>query len=227
MDVPVAAAANPKQSSNNHPTSTIVDETTESEPVSDSRFAKRPVSMFEPREGIHNAHKALLLQLPESRTTSSMYQMADDAKKVPRDATLPCAEEVKHRTDVVTRRIQELWTAMQDQARDVFVPCAERIRVAIEELTAVFPTVGDNLNQITNHSLYRSSPIPQVIADEEIKSAMRQLTQSTASIQTECARLQRSLAGDDQTPVDQCMQQVRNSAYNLAMATKMLVTHFT
>lgn len=123
-----------------HPISTIVDELTETEPVSDSRFAKRPVSMFEPREGIHNAHKALL-QLPESRTTSSMYQMADDAKKPPRDQTLPSDEDVKHRTDIVTRRIQELWTAMQDQVRDAFVPCAERIRVAIEELTAVFPQV--------------------------------------------------------------------------------------
>lgn len=67
----------------------------------------------------------------------------------------------------------------------------------------------------------------QVISDEAIKAAMLQLTQSTTTIQAECARLQRSLAGEDQTPIDQCMQDVRNSAYNLAMATKQLVTQFT
>lgn len=184
--------------------------------------------MFEPREGIHNAHKALL-QLPESRTTSSMYQMAEDAKKPPRDMTLPSAEEVKHRTDIVTRRIQELWTAMQDQVRDAFVPCAERIRVAIEELTAVFPKVTilfSNVFKKTKRNLIHIMYI-QVIADDAIKAAMNQLTQSTTTIQAECARLQRSLAGEDQTPIDQCMQEVRNSAYNLAMATKLLVTQFS
>lgn len=129
-----------KPSNQQYISSAAVDETNEAEPVSDSRFAKRPVSMFEPREGIHNAHKALL-QLPESRTTSSMYQMAETGAK-PRDTSLPPAEEVKHRTDVVTRRIQELWTAMQDQVRDAVVPGAERIRIAIEELTAIFPQVN-------------------------------------------------------------------------------------
>lgn len=113
------------------------DETTENEPVSDGRFAKRPVSMFEPREGPYTNK---IQQIPESRTTTSMYQMAAAGKRL--DPTLPLSEEVKHRTDVVTRRIQELWTAMQDlTVKDAFVPCAERIRVAVAELAAIFPTV--------------------------------------------------------------------------------------
>ena len=50
------------------------------------------------------------------------------------------------RTDQVTKRIQELWVSMQDQGsqgvnRDTFVSCAERIRVAVAELTAIFPKV--------------------------------------------------------------------------------------
>lgn len=46
------------------------------------------------------------------------------------------------RTEQVTRRIQELWLAMQDPSqREAFVPCAERIRVAVAELTAIFPQV--------------------------------------------------------------------------------------
>lgn len=134
-----------------------LDEATEHEPVSDSRFAggaganggvKRPVSMFEPRDSPynnhhHNHHHPKVSSIPESRTTSSMYQMADQAnnKQQLQSGALPASEEVKHRTDVVTRRIQELWSVVQDQVRDAFVPCAERIRVAIEELTAIFPTV--------------------------------------------------------------------------------------
>lgn len=56
--------------------------------------------------------------------------------------TLPPSEEVTRRTEQVTRRIQELWMAMQDpHQREAFVPCAERIRVAVAELTAIFPQV--------------------------------------------------------------------------------------
>lgn len=59
---------------------------------------------------------------------------------------MPLPEEVMRRTDQVTKRIQELWVSMQDQGpptvnRDTFVPCAERIRVAVAELTAIFPKV--------------------------------------------------------------------------------------
>lgn len=108
---------------------------TENEPVSDGRSSKRPVSMFEPREGPYMK----VQQIPESRTTNSMYQMAVQKRL---DPTLPLSEEVKHRTDLVTRRIQELWSAMQDVTlKDAFVPCSERIRVAVAELAAIFPTV--------------------------------------------------------------------------------------
>ena len=65
-------------------------------------------------------------------------------------ASLPPSDEVTRRTEQVTRRIQELWHAMQDPAhREAFVPCAERIRVAVAELTAIFPQVrfaGQYLN---------------------------------------------------------------------------------
>lgn len=112
---------------------------TENEPVSDGRSNKRPVSMFEPREGPYMK----VQQIPESRTTNSMYQMAIQKRL---DPTLPLSEEVKHRTDVVTRRIQELWSAMQDATlKDAFVPCSERIRVAVAELAAIFPNVNLNL----------------------------------------------------------------------------------
>lgn len=78
-----------------------------------------------------------------------MYQMAADQAQASTAVSikqpLPASEEVKHRTDVVTRRIQELWSVVQDQVRDAFIPCAERIRVAIEELAAIFPAVHQQI----------------------------------------------------------------------------------
>jgi len=59
---------------------------------------------------------------------------------------LPSSEEVTKRTEQVTKRIQELWMAMQDPSqREAFVPCAERIRVAVAELTAIFPQVKSKI----------------------------------------------------------------------------------
>lgn len=105
--------------------------------------------MYETREG-PNATKSQ--QNHDNRTANSMYQMIDgqpqpqpqtsDATAMTNGSTLPHSDDVKHRTEVVTRRIQELWSVMQEMtAKDVFVPGAERIRVAVSELTAIFPAV--------------------------------------------------------------------------------------
>lgn len=98
-------------------------------------------------------------QIPESRTTTSMYQMIDGGNKYGNAGTatsstsslnggdgsntsLPRSDEVKLRTEIVTRCIQELWNVMQDMsAKEVFVPCAERVRAAVANLTAIFPVV--------------------------------------------------------------------------------------
>lgn len=106
--------------------------------------------MYEAREG---PHATKLQQVHDSRTANSMYQMGDGQGQQP-DATgeqtsattngitLPHSDEVKHRTEIVTRRIQELWSVMQEMsANDVFVPGAERIRTAVTELTTIFPVV--------------------------------------------------------------------------------------
>lgn len=56
---------------------------------------------------------------------------------------LPTNEDVTRRTEQVTKRIQELWTAMQDPTyRDPFVPCADKIRTVVSELIAIFPHVS-------------------------------------------------------------------------------------
>lgn len=72
--------------------------------------------------------------LPRPCTTQGLWEAGV--------SSLPSSEEVTRRTEQVTRRIQELWMAMQDPAhREVFVPCSERIRIAVAELVAIFPQV--------------------------------------------------------------------------------------
>ncbi|XP_063983780.1 ARF GTPase-activating protein GIT2 [Diachasmimorpha longicaudata] len=165
---------------------------------------QRPASMYETREG-----------LKKSGTWSSMSQAKPHGETLARPNTtqslwayqtssLPSCDEVTRRTEQVTRRIQELWMAMQDPGhREAFVPCAERIRVAVAELTAIFP----------------HNPI-----EDNIRSALRQLNGNTGRLQAECAGLQRCTS--DPEHMDRCLQQVRSCAYDIAKATKLLVTQF-
>lgn len=57
---------------------------------------------------------------------------------------LPEPSEVRARTDLVTRRIQELWAAMVENKREMFLPCAVRIRAAVADLAVIFPQVLGN-----------------------------------------------------------------------------------
>jgi G protein-coupled receptor kinase interacting protein 2 len=164
--------------------------------------AKRPVSMYEARQLPRN---------DETRppVTQSLYSMASNSSGSSSTSnTLPLVEEVTKRTEIVTRRIQELWLAMQDITRkDAFVPCSDRIRIGIVDLIAIFP--------------------PHLGEEHEIlRNALRQLNVNTNAIQNACADLQSALNSDNPTNIEMHLQQVRNCAYNLAKATKTLVTEF-
>lgn len=128
--------------------SVVNDSTPNNEFLSSVAYNKRPVSMYEAREGLHNTK---LQQNHDNRTANSMYQMVDGQPQ-PSEAesqssstngiALPHSDEVKHRTEMVTRRIQELWSLMQEMSSDdAYVPGAERIRIAVAELTTLFPAV--------------------------------------------------------------------------------------
>ncbi|XP_054273638.1 ARF GTPase-activating protein GIT2 isoform X2 [Macrosteles quadrilineatus] len=118
----------------------------------------------------------------------SMYETRDCLRT--QTALMPQSEEVVRRTDQVTKRLQELWSTMQ--SKHALVPCAERIRVAVAELTAIFPQQGDEI----------------------VRSALRQLNTSTVRLQAECAGLENSA------------ERVRSCAYNMAKATRQLLTRF-
>ncbi|XP_034252632.1 ARF GTPase-activating protein GIT2 [Thrips palmi] len=160
----------------------------EAEPGLQSAHVQRPSSMYEPREGLRSS--------PWGNAKNQVFQNS----MVP----MPLPEEVMRRTDQVTKRIQELWVSMQEQSspvlnRDTFVPCAERIRVAVAELTAIFPKTP---------------------SDEAIRSSLRALINNTARLQADCAGLQNSMGTDRSI----FLQQVRSTAYDIAKATKVLVS---
>lgn len=124
--------------------------------------------MFEARE---SPNTTKLLQIPESRTTTSMYQMLDgtvasgtaitNGNCVSAPQQFPRSEEVKYRTEIVTKRIQELWTVMQEMtSNEAFIPCAERIRVAVAELTAIFPTVSSTNFDFQSYFLFTGKNFP-------------------------------------------------------------------
>ncbi|XP_054011690.1 ARF GTPase-activating protein GIT1 [Hylaeus anthracinus] len=181
----------------------------ELEPVLDiktslNRSNQRPASMYETREGLRKPSSWSTTICQTKRDPETMSRGNTQSLWACGAPSLPPSEEVTRRTEQVTRRIQELWMAMQDpKQREAFVPCAERIRVAVAELTAIFP----------------QNPI-----EENIRSALRQLNGNTGRLQAECSGLQRCTS--DVEHMDRCLQQVRSCAYDIAKATKLLVTQF-
>ena len=111
----------------------------EAEPVSDSKTQKctRPTSMYETREGLR-----YWTGKTEENSTQGIYQRQLFVQETPR------YEDVIRRTEQVAKRIKELWTAMLEGDVRTFVPCAERIRVAVAELIAIFPQVRINVYKI-------------------------------------------------------------------------------
>uniref|UniRef100_A0A4W5LRM0 G protein-coupled receptor kinase interacting ArfGAP 2b n=1 Tax=Hucho hucho TaxID=62062 RepID=A0A4W5LRM0_9TELE len=58
------------------------------------------------------------------------------------DSTLPITEDVICKTEQITKNIQELLRAAQENKHESFVPCSERIHVAVREMATLFPKVN-------------------------------------------------------------------------------------
>uniref|UniRef100_A0A671SI99 ARF GTPase-activating protein GIT2-like n=1 Tax=Sinocyclocheilus anshuiensis TaxID=1608454 RepID=A0A671SI99_9TELE len=118
------------------------------------------------------------------------------------DPSLPSTEDVIHKTEQITKNIQELLRAAQENKHESFKPCAERIYVAVSEMAALFPKRPRS---------------------ETVKSSLRLLTSSANRLQSECKKaspLESSPAADMQLVT----QQVIQCAYDIAKAAKQLVT---
>ncbi|XP_061907264.1 ARF GTPase-activating protein GIT2a isoform X5 [Entelurus aequoreus] len=131
---------------------------------------------------------------------SSIPELDDGEAEL--DPTLPSTEDVIRKTEQITKNIQELLRAAQENKHESFIPCSERIYVAVAEMAALFPKK------------------PRF---ETVRSSLRLLTSSACRLQGECRKA---------APPDGCAapdmqlvtQQVIQCAYDIAKAAKQLVT---
>ncbi|XP_004843653.1 ARF GTPase-activating protein GIT2 isoform X7 [Heterocephalus glaber] len=116
--------------------------------------------------------------------------------------TLPSTEDVIRKTEQITKNIQELLRAAQENKHDSYIPCSERIHVAVTEMAALFPKKPKS---------------------DTVRTSLRLLTSSAYRLQSECKK---ALPGDPGSPTDVQLvtQQVIQCAYDIAKAAKQLVT---
>ncbi|XP_077317462.1 ARF GTPase-activating protein GIT2 isoform X3 [Lithobates pipiens] len=159
-------------------------------------------------------------------------------------ATLPSTEDVIRKTEQITKNIQELLRAAQENKHDrpferegvrrlrhslgcfstlvpwaekaplqplslqqtdstsCYIPCSERIHVAVTEMAALFPKKPKS---------------------DLVKTSLRLLTSSAYRLQTECKKTLQ-VESSPSTDVQLVTQQVIQCAYDIAKAAKQLVT---
>ncbi|XP_008583866.1 PREDICTED: ARF GTPase-activating protein GIT2 isoform X4 [Galeopterus variegatus] len=115
---------------------------------------------------------------------------------------LPSTEDVIRKTEQITKNIQELLRAAQENKHDSYIPCSERIHIAVTEMAALFPKKPKS---------------------DTVRTSLRLLTSSAYRLQSECKK---TLPGDSGSPTDVRLatQQVIQCAYDIAKAAKQLVT---
>uniref|UniRef100_A0A6Q2XTB8 Arf-GAP domain-containing protein n=1 Tax=Esox lucius TaxID=8010 RepID=A0A6Q2XTB8_ESOLU len=118
------------------------------------------------------------------------------------DLALPSTEDVIRKTEQITKNIQELLRAAQDNKHDSFIPCSERIHVAVTEMAALFPMK------------------PRT---ETVRGPLRLLTSSAFRLQGECRKAMPPEGGPG-PDLQLVTQQVIQCAYDIAKAAKQLVT---
>ncbi|KAM9328851.1 ARF GTPase-activating protein GIT2 isoform 2-T2 [Gastrophryne carolinensis] len=116
--------------------------------------------------------------------------------------TLPSTEDVIRKTEQITKNIQELLRAAQENKQDSYIPCSERIHVAVTEMAALFPKKPKS---------------------DLIKTSLRLLTSSAYRLQTECKKTL-PVESSPSTDLQLVTQQVIQCAYDIAKAAKQLVT---
>ncbi|XP_059532172.1 ARF GTPase-activating protein GIT2 isoform X1 [Myotis daubentonii] len=115
---------------------------------------------------------------------------------------LPSTEDVIRKTEQITKNIQELLRAAQENKHDSYTPCSERIHLAVTEMAALFPKKPKS---------------------DMVRTSLHLLTSSAYRLQSECKK---TLPGDCSPPTDiqLATQQVIQCAYDIAKAAKQLVT---
>ncbi|RMC05840.1 hypothetical protein DUI87_17383 [Hirundo rustica rustica] len=150
-----------------------------------------PVELEEPGSGRKGRQRSVIWQGEGS--------IPEDTDSAP-SSSLPSTEDVIRKTEQITKNIQELLRAAQENKHDSYIPCSERIHVAVTEMAALFPKKPKS---------------------ELVRTSLRLLTSSAYRLQSECRKAlpaEPSPAPDIQLVT----QQVIQCAYDIAKAAKQL-----
>ncbi|XP_066506925.1 ARF GTPase-activating protein GIT2b isoform X2 [Hoplias malabaricus] len=128
-----------------------------------------------------------------------------DSDECEPDPTLPSTEDVISKTEQITKNIQELLRAAQENKPESFVPCAERIHQAVTEMATLFPKRPSS---------------------EMVRGSLCLLTSSASRLHGECHRATPvdTFPAGTQLVTQQVTQQLIQCAYDIAKAAKQLVT---
>uniref|UniRef100_A0A8C8BP31 GIT ArfGAP 2 n=1 Tax=Otus sunia TaxID=257818 RepID=A0A8C8BP31_9STRI len=152
-----------------------------------------PPELEEPGSGRKGRQRSVIWQGEGS--------IPEDADTAP-SSSLPSTEDVIRKTEQITKNIQELLRAAQENKHDSYIPCSERIHVAVTEMAALFPKKPKS---------------------ELVRTSLRLLTSSAYRLQCECKK---TLPGEPcpAPDIQLVTQQVIQCAYDIAKAAKQLVT---
>uniref|UniRef100_A0A674NJJ6 G protein-coupled receptor kinase interacting ArfGAP 2b n=1 Tax=Takifugu rubripes TaxID=31033 RepID=A0A674NJJ6_TAKRU len=115
--------------------------------------------------------------------------------------TLILLTDVICKTEQITKNIQELLRAAQETKHESFLPCSEKIRLAVTEMAALFPKRPSS---------------------ETVRGSLCLLTASASRLHGECQKAaEHSPCPSD---IQLVTQQVIQCAYDIAKAAKQLVT---
>ncbi|XP_040914758.1 ARF GTPase-activating protein GIT2b isoform X4 [Toxotes jaculatrix] len=140
-------------------------------------------------------------ELEETGSPLPASDAVEPEEECEEDATLPCTEDVICKTEQITKNIQELLRAAQETKHESFLPCSEKICMAVTEMAALFPKRPSS---------------------ETVRGSLCLLTSSASRLHGECQKA----ANHNPCPSDIQLvtQQVIQCAYDIAKAAKQLVT---
>ncbi|XP_063334610.1 ARF GTPase-activating protein GIT2b isoform X2 [Pelmatolapia mariae] len=140
-------------------------------------------------------------EMEESGSPLAASEAAHQEEEGEEDATLPCTEDVICKTEQITKNIQELLRAAQETKHESFLPCSEKICMAVTEMAALFPKRPSS---------------------ETVRGSLCLLTSSASRLHGECQKAaEHNLSPSD---IQLVTQQVIQCAYDIAKAAKQLVT---
>uniref|UniRef100_A0A671XRD0 G protein-coupled receptor kinase interacting ArfGAP 2b n=1 Tax=Sparus aurata TaxID=8175 RepID=A0A671XRD0_SPAAU len=162
---------------------------------SSPRFHRQPSGDGE------NCPPPLMVTQREGRGPVPASDTVEPGEEGEEDATLPCTEDVICKTEQITKNIQELLRAAQETKHESFLPCSEKICMAVTEMAALFPKRPSS---------------------ETVRGSLCLLTSSASRLHGECQKA----AEHNPCPSDIQLvtQQVIQCAYDIAKAAKQLVT---